>query len=64
MKRVMFDVPDTTTVISITYIYHDETTFDLMVGTSIVTKTDNPAVMSGKEAFIVRASDRSVDDDD
>lgn len=64
MKRVMLDVPDTTTVISITYIYNDETTFDHMVGTSIVTKADHPAVMSGKEAFIVRASDRRVDDSD
>lgn len=61
MKRVMFDVPDMTTVISITYIYNDEKTYDLMVGTVIVTKADHPSVMNGEESYIVRLSDRRSD---
>lgn len=58
MKRVMLDVPDLTTVITITYIYNDEKTYDLMAGTAIVTNADNPSVMNGKESYIVRLSDR------
>lgn len=58
MKRVMLDVPDMTTVITITYIYNDEKTYDLMAGTAIVTNADNPAVMNGEESYIVRLSDR------
>lgn len=63
MKRVMLDVPDMTSLISITYICRDEETFDQMVGTAVITSTDHPSVMSGKEAYIVRASDRRDDDD-
>lgn len=63
MRRVMLDVPDLTNVISITYIYHDDETWDQMVGTSIITKAEYPDVMSGKEAYIVRASDRRADDE-
>lgn len=63
MKRVMLDVPDMTSVISITYIYNDEETYDQMVGTAIVTNADHPSVMKGKEAYIVRASDRRADND-
>lgn len=58
MKRVTLEVPDMTTVITITYIYNDEKTYDLMAGTAIVTNADNPAVMNGKESYIVRPSDR------
>ena len=58
MKRVMLDVPDMTTVITITYIYNDEKTYDLMAGTAIVTNVNNPSVMKGEESYIVRESDR------
>ena len=61
MKRVMLDVPDMTTVITITYIYNDEKTYDLMAGTAIITNSDNPAVMQGEKSYIVRASDRRSD---
>lgn len=63
MKRVMIEVPEMTTVISITYIYNDEETYDLMVGTSIITNADHPSVMKGKEPYIVRASDRRADNE-
>lgn len=63
MKRVVLDVPDLTSLIAITYVYEDEVTWSQMVGVSIITRADNPDVMSGKEAYIVRASDRRTDDD-
>lgn len=63
MKRVMLDVPDLTSLIAITYIYEDEVTWSQMAGVSIITRADNPDVMIGKEAYIVRASDRRDDDD-
>ena len=61
MKRVMLDVPDMTTVITITYIYNDEKTYDLMAGTAVITNSDNPDVMKGEKPYIVRASDRRSD---
>lgn len=61
MKRVMLDVPDMTTLITITFIYNDEKTYDLMAGTTVITNSDNPDVMNGKKSYIVRASDRRSD---
>ena len=58
MKRVMLDVPDMTTVITITYIYNDEKTYGLMAGTAIITNYDDPDVMKGEKQYIVRDSDR------
>lgn len=58
MKRIMLDVPDMTTLITITYIYNDEKTYDLMAGVAVVTNVDNPSVMKGEESYIVRESDR------
>ena len=64
MKRVMLDVPDMICVISVTYIYRDEKTFDKMVGTAIITNNDNPSVLSGKEAYILCSSDRKEQKDE
>lgn len=61
MKRVMLDVPDMTTLITITYIYNDEKTYDLMAGTAVITNSDNPDVMQNEKPYIVRASDRRLD---
>ena len=61
MKRVTFGVPDMTSVISITYIFNDEKTYDQMVGSTIVTILDHPSVMKGEEMYIVRPSDRESD---
>ena len=63
MKRVMLDVPDLTSFIAITYVYEDEVTWNQMAGVSVITRTDNPDVMSGKEAYIVHQPDRRADDD-
>lgn len=63
MKRVMLDVPDTTNTLCITYIYQDEKTFALMIGSAYITQADDPSVMNGKEAYIVNQPDRSVDDE-
>lgn len=61
MKRIMFDVPDMTTLFTITYIYNDEKTYELMAGLAVVTNADNPSVMKGEEPYIVRESDRRSD---
>ena len=58
MKRIMLDVPDMTTLITMTYIYNDEKTHGLMAGVAVVTYADNPSVMEGEEPYIVRESDR------
>ena len=61
MKRVMLDVPESTSLISITYIYEDEATWGHIAGTSIITSADNPAVFNGEEAYVIRPSDRRSD---
>lgn len=63
MKRVMLDVPDLTSVIAVTYVFEDEVTWNQMVGVSVITRADNPAVFSGDEAYVVHPSDRRADDD-
>lgn len=61
MKRVMFDVPDTTSVITITYIYSEDKSYRLMGGIAVVTNADNPSVMKGEDAYNVCESDRRSD---
>lgn len=63
MKRVMLDVPDLTSLISITYVYEDEATWSQMAGVSVITRADDPAVFNGEKAYVILPSDQRADND-
>lgn len=53
MKRIMLDAPDMVDFIGVTYVYRDTETFQLMVGMSTITYSENRNVIEGKEPYIL-----------
>lgn len=57
MKRIMLDVPDNTGVVSVTYIYRNDA-LEMMCGTALITSGNNPDVMRGEKAYVVKTEGR------
>lgn len=62
MKRIMIDIPDNTGMFGITYIYRNGAQ-ELMCGTALITPENNPDVMRGEKAYVVRAEGEDRDND-